>query len=113
MAVMSLDAPDRFGGLPGALRVDLLQAFVVLADQLHFTRAARLLYISQSGLSRRISQLEVIIGSPLVTRTTRSVDLTSAGTALLPYAEAILSSAEAAMTAARSQSSAGASRRTL
>ncbi len=92
---------DRTSGVSGALRLDLLHAFVVLAQERQFTRAARRLYISQSGLSRRISLLEAIVGTPLLTRTTRSVEVTQAGAALVPHAEAILRAARAAMAATR------------
>lgn len=109
---MAPAAPDTAAGgdlprpaqalLPGALRFDLLFAFVVLAEELHFTRAAARLFMSQSGLSRRISQIERIIGADLVVRTTRSVELTGAGHALLPHARAVLAAGCDAAAAARS-----------
>lgn len=85
----------------GGLRLDLLHAFVVLADALHFTRAAERCFLSQSGLSRRISLLEAQVGSPLVLRTTRSVELTAAGRAVLPHAIGILRGAQAIRSAAQ------------
>jgi DNA-binding transcriptional LysR family regulator len=86
---------------PAGLRVDLLHAFVTLAEELHFTRASSRLFLSPSGLSRRIRMLEGVLGVELLQRTTRVVDLTTAGEALLPHARAILQSAEAATVATR------------
>jgi DNA-binding transcriptional LysR family regulator len=73
-----------------ALRLDLIQAFVVLAAELHVTRASELLFLSQSGLSRRIKALEAVLGTRLLHRTTRQVHLTPEGERLLPYARQIL-----------------------
>jgi DNA-binding transcriptional LysR family regulator len=86
---------------PAGLRMDLLDAFVTLAEELHFTRASRRLFLSQSGLSRRIRMLEGVLGAELLQRTTRTVELTPAGEALLPHARAILQSAGAASVATR------------
>ena len=105
----ALDAAPADGAaardVPGALRLDLLLAFVVLAEELHFTRAATRLFMSQSGLSRRINQVERIVGADLVVRTTRSVELTVAGSAFLPHARAVLSAGCLAAAAARSAGS--------
>lgn len=95
------DAEERTDGVPGGLRLDLLEAFVALAEELHFTRAARSLFLSQSGLSRRINMLEALLGQLLLSRTTRAVELTPAGHALLPYAKLILGTANAATAAVR------------
>lgn len=75
------------------LRLDLLQAFVVVAEELHFTKAALRLFLTQSGVSRRVDLLERISGQALLERTTRSVQLTEAGQVLLPHARAMLRSA--------------------
>lgn len=99
------DAEERSGGVPGGLRLDLLEAFVALAEELHFTRAARRLFMSQSGLSRRIGMLEALLGQVLLSRTTRAVELTPAGHALLPYAKLILGAAKAAAAAVRGATS--------
>lgn len=60
-----------------------LRAFVVVADELHFTRAATRLFVAQQSLSRQIAELETAIGTPLLHRTSRRVELTAAGEAFL------------------------------
>lgn len=79
----------------------LLQSFVILADELHFGRAAERLGISQPPLSGRIRQLEALVGTRLFERTSRRVTLTDAGVALLEQARDILSRTEAAMAHSR------------
>lgn len=97
----SLDGPRRCAArAPGAIRLDVVQAFLAVAEDLHFTRAASRLYLSQSGMSRRINMLEQLLGTSLIVRTTRTVHLTPAGQALRPHAQAILRAADAAADAA-------------
>lgn len=60
-----------------------LRAFVVVAEELHFTRAATRLFVAQQSLSRQIAELETAIGTPLLHRTSRRVELTAAGEAFL------------------------------
>lgn len=67
-----------------------LRAFVAAAQELHFARAAALLYMSPSAMSELIRRLEQELGTPLFTRSTRRITLTDAGTELLGRAEAIL-----------------------
>ncbi|WP_306322391.1 MULTISPECIES: LysR family transcriptional regulator [unclassified Streptomyces] len=64
----------------------LLRAFLAVADELHFTRAAARLYVAQQALSRDIRRLERELGAELFGRTTRQVTLTADGARLLPYA---------------------------
>ncbi|MYW64748.1 LysR family transcriptional regulator [Streptomyces sp. SID8379] len=64
----------------------LLRAFLAVADELHFTRAAARLYVAQQALSRDIRRLERELGTELFGRTTRQVTLTAEGARLLPYA---------------------------
>lgn len=87
------------GHVPAGLRIDLLETFLVLAEDLHFARAASRLFLSPSGLSRRISLLEAVLGVGLVTRTTRAVELTAEGHALVPHAAVVVRAAEAAAKA--------------
>jgi DNA-binding transcriptional LysR family regulator len=78
-----------------------LRYFLVLAEELHFGRAASRLAISQPPLSVNIRQLEEAIGVQLFERNSRGVRLTAAGQALVPAARALLESAEAAVRMAR------------
>jgi DNA-binding transcriptional LysR family regulator len=78
-----------------------LQAFRVLADEMHFGRAAERLNISQPPLSRRIAALEEELGVKLLARTSRKVELTREGQAFLEEALIILRRAEAAADYAR------------
>ncbi|NMO02911.1 LysR family transcriptional regulator [Gordonia sp. TBRC 11910] len=67
-----------------------LRAYVVLAEELHFTRAATRLFVAQQSLSRQIAELERDLGTPLLRRTSRSVELTSAGEVFLDAARETL-----------------------
>ena len=73
-----------------------LEAFVAVAEERNFTRAAGRLYVAQSGLSATIRSLERELQAPLFVRSTRRVALTPAGSALLPEARRTLASARAA-----------------
>ncbi len=57
----------------------LLEAVIILAEELHFTRAAERLRIDQSTLSRRITELEEKVGVLLFERNHQVVELTEAG----------------------------------
>jgi DNA-binding transcriptional LysR family regulator len=76
-----------------------LEAFVTVAEERNFTRAAARLYLAQSGLSATIRSLERDLRAPLFVRSTRRVDLTPAGAALLPEARHTLALARAAVAA--------------
>jgi DNA-binding transcriptional LysR family regulator len=77
-----------------------LQYFVAVAEELNFTRAAERLHVVQQSLSTAIAQLEAALGVRLFERTTRSVSLTNAGAAWLPYAREALASMNRAADAA-------------
>lgn len=73
----------------------LLRAFVAVAGELSFTRAAERLTLAQQALSAQVQQLEARLGVRLFDRTTRRVALTPAGELLLPHARAVLEALEA------------------
>ncbi|WP_308467283.1 LysR family transcriptional regulator [Rathayibacter soli] len=76
-----------------------LEHFLAVAQERHFTRAADALRISQSGLSASIRALETELGASLFTRSTRRVELTQAGVALLTESIRTVASASAAREA--------------
>src|SRR5689334_2321007 len=78
-----------------------LRYFVAVAEELHFSRAAVRLNLAQSALSGQVRALEQEVGGPLLTRTTRRVELTPAGEALLEDARALLAGADDALARAR------------
>jgi DNA-binding transcriptional LysR family regulator len=67
-----------------------IRYFLILADELNFTRAAGRLHISQPPLTRQIQQLETSMGVVLFQRTTRGVSLTQAGVVFLEEARKIV-----------------------
>lgn len=78
-----------------------LEAFVAVATELHFGRAAERLHIAQPTLSELIRRLEREMGTPLLTRTTRRVAVTGAGIELFGRAKVILDDVTAAAAAVR------------
>ena len=82
------------------LGIHLYRHFVVLAEELHYGRAAARLHIVQPALTRSIKVLESELGVTLLDRTSRRVALTPAGSAFLVRArEALILFDEAALTA--------------
>ncbi|HEY4465584.1 MAG TPA: LysR family transcriptional regulator [Streptosporangiaceae bacterium] len=77
-----------------------LRYFVAVAEELHFTRAAERLFISQPALSKQIGMLERQLGAPLFERDRPGVSLTPVGAALLPHARRVLAEWDAAWAAA-------------
>jgi DNA-binding transcriptional LysR family regulator len=67
-----------------------LQAFLAVAEELHFGRAADRLHMAQPPLSRTIQQLERELGTRLFDRNTRSVRLTASGRALVGAARDVM-----------------------
>jgi len=81
-----------------------LRAFQIVAREKNFTRAAAQLGMSRSGLSHAISALEARLGIRLLTRTTRSVALTDAGTRLYKTLQPMLSKLESELASLRALS---------
>lgn len=76
-----------------------LKYFIAVAEECHFTRAAKRLHVAQSGLSASIRSLERELGASLFLRNTRQVQLTAAGQALLSDARRALAASDAAKDA--------------
>ena len=72
-----------------------LRSFLAVAEEHHFSRAARKLNLAQPALTAHIQQLESAVGATLFERSNRTSGLTAAGRALLPEAETILKRADA------------------
>ncbi len=85
------------------MKIDMLgvQAFVAVADHGGFGRAADVLNITQTALSRRLQTLEGFLGVKLVERTTRSVALTGIGENFLPQARRLMTDLSAALVEIR------------
>jgi DNA-binding transcriptional LysR family regulator len=78
-----------------------LRAFLAVAEELHFGRAAERLHMAQPPLSRTIQQLERELGTRLFDRTTRTVRLTAAGEALVTPARDVLDGCRVAEVAVK------------
>jgi DNA-binding transcriptional LysR family regulator len=85
------------------MRIDTLgvQAFIAIADQGGFRKAAEALHITQTALTRRLQNLEASLGVKMVERTTRSVALTSIGRDFLPRARRLLDDLSASLVEIR------------
>ncbi len=88
-----------------ALETQELSSFAVLAEQLHFGRAAARLHISQPALSKRIRSLEDKVGGPLLVRNRRGVALTPAGSMFYKEARRIIRDVDVAFEAVRGATS--------
>ena len=89
--------------------LDEMQAFIAVIDSGSITAAAETLGQTTSGVSRALARLEEKLGTTLLTRTTRRLQLTEEGNAFLEQARAIVASVEAAeeQIAARRERPAG------
>jgi DNA-binding transcriptional LysR family regulator len=85
------------------MKIDTLgvQAFVAIAENGAFNRAAAALGITQTALSRRLKNLEAHLGVRLVERTTRTVALSRSGAGFLPQARRLLSELAASLNEIR------------
>jgi DNA-binding transcriptional LysR family regulator len=99
-------------GLSG-LELTHLRYFVVLAEELHFARAAARLHISQPPLTQQMQRLEARVGCLLLRRTSRRVELTAAGQVFLESARGVLREAQLALDSARKVGRGDAGRATL
>jgi DNA-binding transcriptional LysR family regulator len=83
------------------LQPEELRPLLVLAEELHFRKAAERLFVSQPALSKQIRRLEEKIGGPLFARTRRKVALTEAGRVLIPLAQKLDRESRLAFDSAR------------
>lgn len=84
------------------MEIRWIEAFITVAEELHFGRAADRMHMAQSPLSQTIKKLERHLGAVLFERNTRSVALTSAGHAFLPHAKRVVREIDLAHRATRS-----------
>jgi monoterpene epsilon-lactone hydrolase len=91
-----------FPQAPEGVEVRHLRAFVAVAEELNFNRAATRLYLSQPALSRQIRALERLLGCELLRRSTHRVELTVAGSALLDRARKLLADLDEAIATTQS-----------
>jgi acetyl esterase/lipase len=91
-----------FPQAPDGVEVRHLRAFVAVAEELNFNRAAARLYVSQPALSRQIRALERLLGCELLRRSTHRVELTVAGSALLDRARKLLADLDEAIATTQS-----------
>lgn len=84
------------------MEVSEAQAFLVLAEELHFERAAQRLQMGQPPLSRLIQRLERSLGAALFKRTSRQVELTIAGRTLLEPARDVIAASQRAVESVQS-----------
>jgi len=89
-----------FPQAPDGVELRHLRAFVAVAEELNFSRAADRLYVSQPALSRQIRGLEQVVGCQLLRRSTHQVELTVAGEALLERSRKVLQDVDEAVSAA-------------
>ncbi|GGW70873.1 LysR family transcriptional regulator [Streptomyces caelestis] len=91
----------------GGIEIRELEAFLVLAEELHFGRAGERLYVSQSRVSQLLRALEGRIGAPLVERTSRRVRLTPLGESFIgslrPAYDRLRATLDEARAAARAE----------
>ncbi|TDE02209.1 alpha/beta hydrolase fold domain-containing protein [Jiangella asiatica] len=102
---MAHERPARLIELPRApeaIELRHLRAFVAVAEELNFSRAAERLFLSQPALSRQISSLERLLRVQVLRRNTQRVELTLAGEALLSRSRSMLADLDDAVVTTRS-----------
>lgn len=90
-----------------------LRYFVAVAEETSFTAAAQRTHVSQQVLSAQVRQLEDAVGAQLLSRSSRGVALTAAGSAFLVWARETLASLDRGVAAARNASQAVSGRLTV
>jgi DNA-binding transcriptional LysR family regulator len=83
------------------LNLHQLRSALTLAEELHFGRAAERLYLTQPALSQQIRSLERRLGVHLFTRTSRRVEMTPVGNALLPLVKNVVGATDELRNAAQ------------
>lgn len=99
----------------GPMELRQLRTFVVVAEELHFRRAADRLHLAQPSVSQQIRTLEAELGVDLFDRNRRGAVLTAAGEALFPEAQRLIGDADrvAAVTRAHGKGERGTLRLSL
>jgi len=95
--ISSDPAGYRISGPPPEIELRQLHYALAIAEELHFTRAAEKLHLTQSALSRQVQQLEATLGIELFLRGTRRVELTEAGEVFMHHARKTLEQARIAV----------------
>ena len=84
------------------MQIGQLRAFLAVAEERHFTRAARSLGMAQPSVSAHVRRLEAELGAALIDRARGNIALTAAGDTLLPFARRIVADVDAAADDLRS-----------
>lgn len=90
---------DTDRAVPYDIGIPRLEAFIAVATEGSFTRAARTISLTQPTVSARVAALERDLGAPLFERLGRAIRLTDAGRALLPHARRTVRAAQDAAEA--------------
>lgn len=87
--------------MPTSPGLELIESFLVVAEELNFRRSSERLNVDQSALTRRIQKLEAAMGFALFERTTREVSLTPAGRTFYEQSAGLVRSYQRSISAAR------------
>src|SRR5580692_13057772 len=98
---MPTDHSLQVGATIEEVELRQLTYFVAVAEELHFGRAAERLHLAGPSLSQQISNLERELGTQLLVRDRRHVELTPAGSQFLTDAREVLDAAARAFDRAR------------